>query len=367
MLEKITRSIHKNNHRKNHRPYQLIQIEPSLECTLECVMCPWSEIRPENASMSWETFMQLAPYLPLAVNVDFTGGGEPLKNPLLVDMVAVAKGAGCQVGFSTNGMRLLPDVSAKLYDLGLDWISFSVDAATPDLYESIRLGGRFQLVLENIAALRDLRASRNSHFPRMLMVFVMMVGEQQNYHELPDFISLAHSLGVEQVVAKNLDVILKDGDDERRFFSHEGDTADEIKNALAEARERAHKLGVGLRFYALNPQEVTICEHNPLQSVFVNWEGMVSPCITLSYAENRIFDGRRVLAPCLRFGNIRSESLQSIWEKPAYKDFRSYYAARLRVEQQATIDCLLGGPLNSGLQLPPAPEGCQTCYYLYGI
>jgi len=312
--------------------------------------------------------MQIAPHLPLTVNVDFTGGGEPLKNPLLVDMVAVAKQAGCNVGFSTNGMRLLPDVSAKLYDLGLDWISFSVDAASQDLYESIRLGGRFQLVMENISALRDLKASRGGHSPRMLMVFVMMVGEQQNYHELPDFISLAHSLGVEQVIAKNLDVILKDGDDERRFFNHAGvETADEIKKTLAEARERAQHLGIGLRFYALNPQEVTICEHNPLQSVFVNWDGMVSPCITLSYAENRIFDGRRVLAPCQRFGDIRSESLQAIWEKPAYKEFRNYYAARLRVEQQATIDYLLGGPENSTLQLPPAPEGCQTCYYLYGI
>lgn len=169
------------------------------------------------------------------------------------------------------------------------------------------------------------------------------------------------------MVAKNLDVILKDGDDERRFFAHDREPALEIQQALAEARERAHKLGVGLRFYSLRPQEVTICEHNPLRSLFINWEGFISPCITLSYAESRIFDGRRVLAPCQRFGDIRSEDLQQVWEKPGYQEFREYYEKRLSLERQATLDHLLGGSIETDIKLPPAPEGCQTCYYLYGI
>lgn len=363
MIQKLSQVFHK----KTQRPFNLIQIEPSLECTLDCVMCPWSELRPKEANMSWETFTRIMPYLPLATSVDLTGGGEPFRNPRLLDMVQAAKQAGCEVGYSTNGTRLLPEVSKRIIDLGQDWISFSVDAASAELYQSIRRGARFQDVVENIAALRDLKAARGSRTPRMMMVFVMMVGDQQNYHELPAFIELAHSLGVEQVVAKNLDVILKDGDDERRFFSHAEEPEQEIMGALGEARRRARQLGVGLRFYALRPQEVTICEHNPLRSVFITWEGLISPCITLAYAENRIFDGRRVLVPCQRFGDIRSEDLRAVWEKPEYQAFRAYYEARLNTEQQATLDHLLGGPVESDLTLPPAPEGCQTCYYLYGI
>jgi MoaA/NifB/PqqE/SkfB family radical SAM enzyme len=353
--------------RKARRPYRLLQIEPSLECTLDCVMCPWSELRPQEATMTWETFMRIAPNLSLAESVDFTGGGEPLKNPRLVEMVRIARQAGCEVGFSTNGMRLYPEVSRQLIDLGLDWISFSVDAASAGLYESIRRGARYQDVIENIAAMRDLKQRMTSRTPRMLMVFVMMVGEQANYFELPAFVQLAHRLGIEQVIAKNLDVILKDGDDERRFFSHEGEPAVEIEAAMAEARRSAQYSGLGLRFYNMRPQEVTVCEQNPLQNVFFNWEGIISPCITLSYAENRVFDGQRVLAPCQRFGDIHSETLQDVWDKPAYREFRNYYETRLAMDRQVTLDRLLGGPTDSEYALPPAPEGCRTCYYLYGI
>ena len=173
------------------------------------------------------------------------------------------------------------------------------------------------------------------------MVFVMMIGEQQNYHELPDFIDLAHELGVEQIVAKNLDVILKDGDDQRRFFSHDGEPAVEIEAALMDARQRARKHGIGLRFYNLHPEEVAVCEHNPLHSVFVNWEGFVSPCITLCYAEQRFFNGERVHVPCQRFGDIRMETLGEIWDKPAYHQFRRFFENRLRRENQAAIDLML--------------------------
>jgi MoaA/NifB/PqqE/SkfB family radical SAM enzyme len=350
---------------KPKRPYRLLQIEPSLECSLECVMCPWSELRPPHSTMSRETFDRLMPDLLLAESVDLTGGGEPLINPRLVDMVRAAKAAGCTVGFSTNATRLDADTARGLIDAGLDWISFSVDAASADLYEQIRQGARFDKVMGNIAGLRDLKHSRGSQAPKMMMVFVVMSGAQQNYHELPAFIELAHSLGVEQVIAKNLDVIIKDGDDARRVFSHAGMVEKEVAQAIQAAQQRAQALGVGLRLYALQPQEAIICEHNPLGAVFINWEGKVSPCITLAYAENRVFDGHRVLVPCQQFGDIRSETLQEIWDKPDFRRFRSMYEARLSAERQATLDSFLGGSGEG--QMPPAPEECRTCYYLYGI
>lgn len=349
------------------RPYKLIQIEASLECNLECVMCPWNELRPAEASMSWDTFERLIPYLELAESVDLTGGGEPLKNPLLVEMVQAASEAGCEVGFSTNGIRLTPQIAQRLVDAGLDWVSFSVDAASAELYERIRHGAKFAMVTEHIAALRDLKRQLSLDRPRLMMVMVLMTGEHENYHELPAYIELAHRLGVDQVVAKNLDVIVKEGDDERRIFSHDHSPASGIQQALAAARQVADTLGIKLRMYSMQPHELTICDHNPLKSVFINWAGDVSPCITLTYAGSRVFDGQRILAPCQRFGNIQQETLPEIWEKLGYRQFRRRYEDRLQVERQATLDRLLGGPESITVTLPPAPEGCQTCYYLYGV
>lgn len=363
LIQKINRLLQANP----SRPYKLFQIESSLDCNLECVMCPWNEIRPAEAVMSWETFAHLIPYLDQAESVDLTGGGEPLKNPRLVEMVQAAHRAGCEVGFSTNGIRLTPDLARRLLAAGLDWVSFSVDAATADLYERIRFGAKFAMVTGHIAALSKLKRERHLDKPRLMMVMVLMTGEHENFHELPAYIELAHRLGVDQVIAKNLDVIVKEGDDSRRVFSHDQVPAGALQQALDAARLKAETLGIPLRLYSMQPQEATICEHDPLKSIFFNWEGQVSPCITLTYGESRVYDGQRILAPCQRFGNIQEESLASIWDKPAYREFRQHYEARLQVERQATMDRLLGGPEQSDLQLPPAPEGCRTCYYLYGV
>lgn len=353
---------------KDARPYKLLQIEPTLQCNLACVMCPWAELRVEGGAMDLATFDSLRPYLAQAKAVDLTGGGEPLLSPILLDMVQAARQAGCTVGFSTNGIRFTPDLSERLIAAGLDWISFSVDAATPALYNQIRQGSNFDLVIANIRALNEIKTRMRKKNPRMMMVFVMMVGsDSTNYHQLPAYIELAHSLGVENVIAKNLDVILKDGDDDRRIFTHSGQPMPEIEAVLAEAAHTAQHLGIRLRTYNLQPIEQIICEHDPVRSLYVNWQGYVSPCVTLSYAENRVFNGKRVFVPCQRFGNVREQSLDAIWNQPEYSAFRNKYLDRLRAANHGIVTSMLSGDREQPVPVPDAPEGCRTCYYLFGV
>lgn len=350
------------------RPFGLFQIEPTLLCTLGCIMCPWRELRQQGGEMSWETFKRIAAFLPLAESVDLTGGGEPLSHPRILDMVQAAKAAGCQVGFSTNGKRLTPQVSRSLVGMKLDWISFSVDAATSELYEQIRTGASFERLRSNIAALRDIKTELGVEYPKMMMVFVMMGGEQgsiKNYPQLPAYIDLAHNLGVEQVIAKNLDVILIAGDDQRRLFSHSGAPADPVRGAVDAAARRAKQLDISFRVYELQPAEQPVCDHNPLQSVFFTWDGHVTPCITLAYAEERFFNGELVRAPCQVFGDINHQDLGEIWENPDYINFRAAFDRRRIWQRENMFNIVLDGE-EPGDQ-PPAPAGCQSCYYLYGI
>ena len=362
MFEKFRNRLN----RSPNRPFQMLQIETSLHCNLECVMCPWIDIHADYKLLTPETFATIQPYLSMAKEVDLTGGGEPLANPYLLEIVRAAKGAGCEVGFSTNGTLLTQDVVANLVHLGLDWISFSFDAATEETYHKIRKGSNFDAVIHNIKTLRDYKIQMDSSVPKMMMVFVMMTGVQENYYELPEYIDLAHDLGIEQVVAKNLDVITKDGDFERGLFTHDGTHRPDVETIREQAQKRAVELGIGLRLYELQPHQQVICEQQPIHNLYVNWAGDVSPCITLSYAENRVFNGERVHVPCLVYGNIKTESLQDIWDKPEYKAFRKIYEHRLRREQGGLMQTMLGGD-DEIITLPPAPKGCQTCYYLYGI
>jgi MoaA/NifB/PqqE/SkfB family radical SAM enzyme len=350
---------------KSGRPYKLFQLESSLMCNLDCVMCPWTDLHPQGAVMSWDTFSRIAENFHLTRSADLTGGGEPTLNPRLFDMVGVAKEANCEVGFSTNGALIDSEAAKTLLALEQDWISFSLDGATAATYNHIRRGADFETITDNIKALHRLKTAQGSQTPMMMLVFVMM---RENYHELPLYIDLAHNLGIEHVIIKNLDVILKEEDNDRRLFSHTGKVDRvEIESLLVEAQQRAQQVGLGLRLYALQPQELPICEQNPLRSLFFNWAGDVSPCITLSYAAERIFNSQRHLVSCQHFGNINRESLEQIWNKATYQEFRQPYQERVRQEQQARLDLLSGRMESEGMELPPAPEGCRTCYYLYGV
>ena len=169
--------------------------------------------------MGWKTFEAVARYFGEAEEVDLTGGGEPLLHPRLEEMVRQAKSAGCVAGFSTNATLLFPDRAEGFLEAGLDWIAYSIDGATPATYEKIRVGASFEKVMKNIAGVQQLKERRKSKKPKTMLFFVMM---KENVHELPAMVKLAKSMGIDQIVAKNLDVILKEGDDERRIFKNRG-------------------------------------------------------------------------------------------------------------------------------------------------
>jgi MoaA/NifB/PqqE/SkfB family radical SAM enzyme len=178
-------------------------------------------------------------------------------------------------------------------------------------------------------------------------------------------------MGIDQIVAKNLDVILKEGDDDRRIFKNrgEGEVDPSVSRAVAEAKREARDLKIGLRVYELSPTEKPICEQSPLKTLFVAWEGSVSPCINLSYIQDRCYEGKWQRFPIVRFGNVANESLEAIWKKPGYRNFRKLLQERGKDDSGSLTESLLPDlseyrerRCSSG-----PPQGCGVCYYLYGI
>jgi MoaA/NifB/PqqE/SkfB family radical SAM enzyme len=313
--------------------------------------------------MSWDTFARIIRYFSLTEGIDLTGGGEPLLHPELLSMVEAGKAAGCSVGFNTNGVLLNSELAAELVALNLDWIAYSVDAATPQTYEAIRHGAKFAQVLDNISAMKAAKEARGSSLPLTMAVFVMM---RDNVGELPAFIDLAFQMGIDHVIAKNLDVILKEDDETRRIFTSKGAPPPiEATRAIAEAQARAKRHGLVMRVYSLQPEELAICDQDPVHTLFVNWEGWVSPCITLSYAKKRIFCGDPIELPIYRFGNINDEELPDIWNKTAYREFRRVFEARCGEVHMAKLNVVAESLKPSVLS--PAPAVCQACHYLYNL
>lgn len=77
--------------------------------------------------------------------------GEPLLHRDIVDFIARAKELGVtDISLNTNGLLLTDDLLTGLAVAGLDWLIFSIDGATPNTYEEIRRGGKFDVVMKNL-------------------------------------------------------------------------------------------------------------------------------------------------------------------------------------------------------------------------
>ena len=341
-----------------------------MRCNLQCIMCPWHEMRTPHLDMAWETYEKIAVAFKEVTEIDLSGGGEPTMHPLLLRMIELAKESGCTAGFSTNATLLTPKLSEELIRIGLDWIAFSIDGATEQTYEKIRRGASFQQVIHHISFLDKLRKKNTGGKPLTMLFFVMM---PENFHELPVLVDLCLNLGIDRLIVKNQDVILKMERDRDRLFTWDGHKPKELQRIIEASLEKARSNGLFMRVYELFPDEMPICEQDPLNTAFFNWEGFVSPCITLAYAGKRVFRGEWIEAPLYRFGNINNESFDNIWSSPAYRRFRGFYKKRNKSLGLKYIDLMAlkssrnKKPPESMALLPPCPEGCKSCHYLYGV
>lgn len=180
-------------------PHQL-ELSVTNTCNLRCVMCngEWSssirsqvEHRPPLVSRySEEFFEQLRPFLPHLDRVKFYGG-EPFlaSETLRVMEMLVDAGLTTRCHVTTNGTQWTPRVERILSMLPVD-VSVSLDAATPETYESIRRGSSWDDVRRNLDRFCEWAERRGTW---VSVTFCLMT---VNWHELGDFCRLADELGV---------------------------------------------------------------------------------------------------------------------------------------------------------------------------
>lgn len=349
-----------------------MQVESSLACNLQCIMCPWRGTHQATARdgiMSQEVWEAIRPHLSQILSVDFSGGGEPLLQPRLQEWIAESKGAGCETGFLTNGLLMKEKTAERMIRAGLDWVGFSMDGATVEVYEEIRTGSNFQRVCKNLTHVATLRAGK---VPKIMINFVLM---DKNFHQVEEIVRLASRLGVDQVNFKQCDVIRgEEGKGWGLFAREETKEVRRLKKALAKARRLAKKLDIRTTAFSFTPEELPVCEQDPRDSLFIRYDGLVAPCINLAYGGPTTFLGQEVTMPSVHFGHLPDEDLLDLWESEGCKWFRERFQNRVHVHDDTILETLVGASSNpqKGLRaareaMPSAPEGCRVCHYLFDI
>ncbi len=362
--------------KRERRAFEAFQIEVSTYCSLECQMCPRAVFAEQwiFQNMSMETFQKINQYFPLTKWVHIEGWGEPLENENLIQMLHVAKQAGCLTGLSTNGVYLTEDISSELLSEGLDLIVVSTGEAAQTNEKRSTSGSDFARILDNVEGLIHVKKKLNLQKPRVKLSFLMT---RLNIGELPKMLPLAAELGVNEVVVTNFGYLPSERCNILRTFHHESPTA-AFQDRLDEMDRLGKEMGISVKTYPLKAEEVLVCEPNPPQKVFFSVDGSVAPCIYLRIPKKgdipRIFLNKEYMVPQTFFGNVNDEDFLDVWNKESYKSFRRVFEERSKAKFNLvqTLDVVSGTSFSNleekiSKKPPPLPEACQTCYKAYGI
>jgi MoaA/NifB/PqqE/SkfB family radical SAM enzyme len=343
-----------------------------MACNISCVMCPWKRERSlaGEGLMSDDVWAAVSPYLPAFEYVDLSGGGEPLLNPALPARLAEAGRAGCKAGFLTNATLLDFESASRILDAEPHWIGVSLDGASAETYETVRRGAEFDRVVENVSRLAGMRRGTG---PDILVQAVIMPA---NVHELPDIVRLAADMGASVVVLKNCDVVRSESAQERAMYEGGGAGAGRgLKKSLRAAAKAARRAGIELRTYSARPDEQPVCEQDPRRSLFVACDGRVSPCIGLAYGGEGRFFGEKTVYPEVVYGRLPQDDLMEAWRGRRAARYRDVFERRVRAYDrglsriEGDMDPIKFRRLldDAARSMPPAPEGCARCHYLYGV
>jgi Fe-coproporphyrin III synthase len=171
----------------------LVTLYLTERCNSRCVTCDYWRRGRMDVNLDFVT--RLLPSLgSLGTRIALISGGEPLLNPQWPDIAEVLQGAGIRPWLLTSGLSLAKHArrASQLFDA----ITVSLDGTDSRTYESIRGLDAF----ENVCA--GIRAAVSAGSKVGLRVTV----QRANYRELPQFVALAHQLGVHTISFLAVDV-----------------------------------------------------------------------------------------------------------------------------------------------------------------
>ena len=133
------------------------QIETVRVCNARCPFCAIDEWDKSVPLMSDQLFDKIAEelgnYVDWIESVCLQRAGEPLLDKKIVPRVARIKDLGIKkISMSTNISMLTADKSRALLEAGLDDVMLSIDSIEKESYEQMRVGLKYETVMENIEA-----------------------------------------------------------------------------------------------------------------------------------------------------------------------------------------------------------------------
>ena len=202
-MRKIRRAHKERRIILDYMPLRL-WVELTNICNLKCEMCPNSTPgKSPRGYMSLETFQKIIDQTHHHVyDINLCHRGESLLNKDIAKMVAYARKMKVATRLNTNATVLDEKMSRELIQAGLDFISFSFDGLDAEVYEKIRIGARYDRVLENITTFLKLKKELHSPTPYTMIEILALPGIDLGPEKLEQFRKHFVSLPVDKITVK---------------------------------------------------------------------------------------------------------------------------------------------------------------------
>ena len=368
-----------------HRPVThlaKVYIEPTVSCNLDCITCfrnAWDQPLGRMSDETFERFFAGLRELSPLPDVYFGGIGEPLFHPKTIGWIRRVKQLGAKVELITNGTILNEKIARQLIDAGLDVLWVSMDGATPESYEDVRLGAELPTVLENIRRLARMR--NKGHFPQP-EIGIAFVAMKRNLADLPKIIAMGKTFGARYYSVSNIQPATADMQADRLYTRTMRNIAylpspvlpkislpkidfnEETQAALTEV----FNSGCNVSFAGNNWGGANdVCNFVESGTMSVAWTGDVSPCWPLMHTHMSYLHGKPRLSKKHVIGNVRDRSLEDLWLDPHYLAYRERlhnfifapctFCGGCDLSETNEEDCL-------GNQISPV---CGGCLWAQGI
>jgi MoaA/NifB/PqqE/SkfB family radical SAM enzyme len=282
-----------------------VLVDITNTCNMRCIFCP--RAREEPAFMSTAAFAALLADLSGRIgSLQLSCAWEYSVAPNAAEVLRLLGAAAIpHTSIYTNAKVLTDELADAVIAARLTDFVVSIGEARRETYERIRRGGRFAQVIGNIGKLARRKREQGSRHPRLCANLTVI---KSNLPELPEFVELAGSLGIEEIRGRHL--ILNEGlaMEDERIVDHGRANA-----VLAEAAGRAAALGIAFDVppYEASPPPKACAA--PWRQLYVASNGDVSVCPRIH---------RHVAA-----GNLLREGIRGIERSAALRQLRREFEA----------------------------------------
>lgn len=297
----------------------IVILMPHSRCNCRCLMCDIWQANNKKQELSREQLAHhLVTFRTLNVQWVVLSGGEALMHSNLWTLCALLKELDIRISLLSTGLLLKKHAAAVVE--WCDDVVVSLDGS-PAVHDTVRNVPRaFERLAEGVAALRQIEPS--------FRITGRCVLQQQNFRDLPNIITTAQSLGLDQISFLAADV-------SSTAFNRPNPWPDERVAGVALSCQEVAELAQILErtieqkaadfssgFIAENPEKLRRLAH---YYAAINGDGEFPETFCNAPWVSAVIEADGTVRPCFfhpKLGNIHEQPFDAVLNSPDAIDFR---------------------------------------------